>query len=297
SGVRHGMEAAGLAPALRRACPSLRHVLVADSSLEDLKQEWAGASPARVELRPDSPLLLAPTSGTTSLRSKICVHSHDGLLSNALLIADCGGALPTDVVISTSPFSHLFGLLSLHLSIAVGARQVMLGSGWDVNRFLRLADETAPTLLFAVPAQLRDIVGHMADGQLRLRQIRTSGAPVPEKLAQEVARKTAATVAIPWGMSEVGAAVTTLPGDSAGTAGHVIGRPIGNSQARVVGLDERDCEPGQVGELRYRTPFQFRGYLGEPELTHAAFTADGWLRTGDLASLDGEGRLSFHGRA
>jgi acyl transferase domain-containing protein/acyl-CoA synthetase (AMP-forming)/AMP-acid ligase II len=296
SGVRHGLDQAGFEDALRAASPSLCHVLVAGGSLDSLRQEWAGRSPDRPGLTPDLPLLLVPTSGTTSLRPKICVHSHDGLMSNALAIADQGGALSADVIVSTSPFSHLFGMLSLHLGLAVGARQVMFGGGWDVNRFLELADQTAPTLLFAVPAQLRDIAGNTVDGRLRLRQIRTSGAPAPESLVQEVGLRTSGAVVVQWGMSEVGAGITTQPGESAGTTGHVIGRAIENAQARVVDADENDCAPGQIGELRFLTPFQFRGYLDEPDLTRAAFTGAGWLRTGDLASIDADGRLSFHGR-
>ncbi|WP_305039406.1 type I polyketide synthase [Frankia sp. Cj5] len=296
-GRRHGVDIDGLTRKLRAACPSLRHVLLAPGSLMDLKHEWAGAPPVRLDLQPHSPLLLAPTSGTTSLRPKICVHTHDGVLSNALAIVGRGGVLPTDRILSTSPFSHMFGLLALHLGLAVGARQVMFGGGWDVDRFLRLTDETAPTVLFAVPAQLRDILGHVPDGRLRLRQVRASGAPVPERLARAVSSRTGAAVAVQWGMSELGAGATTLPGENAGTSGYGIGLPVEHSEARVVGPDERDCEPGQVGELRFRSPFQFRGYLGEPELTQAAFAGDGWLRTGDLAAIDGEGRLTFHGRA
>jgi len=72
-----------------------------------------------------------------------------------------------------------------------------------------------------------------------------------------------------------------------------IGFPTLGQEIRVVREDGSDVEPGEPGEILYRSPSLFAGYLNDPEATRNAFTADGWLRTGDLARMDGSGYLSF----
>jgi acyl-CoA synthetase (AMP-forming)/AMP-acid ligase II len=286
--------------------PTLRHLLVVNAEketeelrVEQLLQQWAGTSPKLIKVRPDDPFTLLASSGTNSLRPKICMHSHDGLLSNAAMTSQIGQTNANDTLLSLSPFTHLFGLLSIHLSLFSKGRQTLI-EAYERENFIHLAHQSQANVVFAVPAQLRDICAY-ADGmpatmKIALREIRTGGAGVPASLVHDVRHILGANVIVQWGMSEVGAGTFTYPEDPPEAASRSIGRPISGGEARIV--DERgyDVPDGETGELWYRSPYMFRGYFGDPELTQSSLTDDGWLKTGDLASRNEDGTIAFQGR-
>ncbi|MFF7125263.1 beta-ketoacyl synthase N-terminal-like domain-containing protein [Streptomyces sp. NPDC008240] len=298
----------GTVGALRSAVPSLRSVLVAGDSPQDrgavaveaLLTRWAGQPPRPVELRPEMPFVLLPSSGTTSARPKICLHSHDGLLSNTASVAEESAASFTGAVITACPLTHLFGLQSLHTALFTRCPQALL-RGWDPDRFLELARAEQPAVVFAVPTQLHDIVGRLADrgepAGFRPREIRTAGAAIPGALVSGVREALGSPLVVVWGMSEVGTGTCTRADDPAEVPERSVGRPTYGASVRIVTEDGAECPPGEPGELQYRSPGMFRGYHREPELTRSAVTGDGWLRTGDLASIGEDGRIAFLGRA
>ncbi|AXE25009.1 acyl transferase [Streptomyces globosus] len=253
-----------------------------------------GLAPQPVPVTADSPLVLMPSSGTTSARPKICIHTHGGLLGNAVAAAREGGTTAGDTLLSGSPFTHLFGLFSVHLSLVAAARQAVLPR-WDTEAFRQLAAASRASVLFAVPAQLRDLV-ESPDPVARLREVRTGGAAVPASLVAGVRSALGAATVVQWGMSEVGAGLSTAPDDPVGVAARSIGRPVGEGRVRVVGEDGRPCPVGETGELEFHGPSLFRGYLADPEATAEAMTPDGWLRTGDLACLHEDGTVGYRGR-
>ncbi|MTD54310.1 type I polyketide synthase [Amycolatopsis pithecellobii] len=292
--------------ALRATITGLGRVLVADGAEDDpeslaaLARRWAGSRPEAVETRPDSPFLLFASSGTTSMAPKICMHSYRGLLSNAqTVIADGTPVSPADTILSCSQLSFAFGLLSAHIGILTGARQALLRT-WAIDRLVSLVAAVRPTVLYAVPPQLRDVVAELRDNESfrlpRLREIRTGGSLVPESLVRALMPSLADHVIVQWGMSELGAGMYTRPGDPAEVMSRTVGLPGGGSRARVVDDEGRPCAAGVVGNLEYDGPSVFRGYYRAPEATEQAFTADGWLRTGDLASIDSTGAVTIHGR-
>ncbi|MEU4210833.1 beta-ketoacyl synthase N-terminal-like domain-containing protein [Streptomyces sp. NPDC026206] len=295
--------------ALLRTVPSLRAVVVAGPageepapgvvSLDSLRDTWAGSAPHPVEVRPDMPFVLVPSSGTTSARPKICVHSHDGLLSNtASVTADAAEAF-SEAVITACPLTHLFGLQSMHSALFAACRQVLL-DGWDPDRFLELARQARPSVVFAVPTQLHDVVARLAGtgepAGFRPVEVRTAGAAVPGALVEDVRAALDCSLVVVWGMSELGTGTCTRAEDPADVAVRSVGRPTSGARVRIVDQQGSQCPPGEAGELQYRSPGMFRGYFGDPELTRAALTEDGWLRTGDLASVDEDGLVMFHGR-
>jgi acyl-CoA synthetase (AMP-forming)/AMP-acid ligase II len=290
--------------------PSLHHLLlIGDSHRESdtinvnaLLHQWAGASPFPVPVEPDDPFVLLASSGTTSLRPKICMHSHDGLLSNAAAVVSDGEARSEDILISASPFTHLFGLLSIHLSIFSQGQQALL-PGWKTERFLELAHQSAATVAFAVPAQLRDVClyldTHSDSPRINLREVRTGGAKVSSSLIADVRRVLGAGVIVQWGMSEVGAGTFTRPNDPPTAASTSIGRAVTGAEVRTVNENSNggsDLPVGETGDFWYRSPYMFRGYLHDEALSRESVTSDGWLRTGDLASFNADGTVAYQGR-
>jgi cyclohexanecarboxylate-CoA ligase len=226
-------------------------------------------------VEPGDPFVLAPTSGTES-RPKICMHTHEGLLSNAAQVAREAAIGEHDVLLPASGFTHLFGLLGVHVATLSGAALVATGK-FDAERCVDACVREAVTMLWAVPAQLVGIVTVAERTRATfpsLREIRTAGAPLSPALAASIARTFGVEPLVHWGMSEVG-------------AGIVGGRPLAGAQVRVEAKD---------GELHYRRADMFRGYLNDRAATARAITSDGFLRTGDLATIDGDGRVSYAGR-
>jgi acyl-CoA synthetase (AMP-forming)/AMP-acid ligase II len=293
--------------------PALRYALFVGAEVEtqkdeeekqvygvtNLLKEWRGAELLPVTVDQDDPFVLLASSGTTSLRPKICIHTHFSLLANAGTVSSEGRASAADVILSASPFTHLFGLLSIHLSLFSRGKQALLG-GWKTENFLELAANSGATVAFAVPTQLRDVCiyqdNHPKAPRLSLREVRTGGASVPAQLVADVRRVLDAGVIVQWGMSEVGAGTFTRPEDPPEAASRSIGRQVGGAEVRIIGEDGRELPEDEAGELCYRGPYLFRGYLGDRQVTEQALTPDGWLKTGDLASRNADGTLAYRGR-
>ncbi|MEV0375231.1 beta-ketoacyl synthase N-terminal-like domain-containing protein [Streptomyces sp. NPDC050636] len=302
-----GSESEATARSLLESVPSLRGALMAGApdagreepgvgSLDGLLAAWAGSGPRPVDVTPDLPLVLIPSSGTASARPKLCVHSHDGLLSNtAAVTAEAADAFD-GMVLTACPMTHLFGLQAMHAALFAACGQVLL-AGWDVDRFLELAREHEPRVVFAVPAQLRDVVARLAKTDepagFGPYQVRTAGAAVAPALAVQVRTVLDCELVVVWGMSEIGTGTRTRSHDPDGS----VGGPVGGVDVRVVDEHGGVCAAGATGELQYRGPGLFRGYFREPELTRSALTEDGWLRTGDLAAIDADGVVVLRGRA
>jgi acyl-CoA synthetase (AMP-forming)/AMP-acid ligase II len=302
----HKRDLLAMGQRLLAAQPSLRHLLFVGAAgqtntpgVDDLVRQWAGASPRPVPVTPDDPFMLLASSGTTSLRPKICIHSHNGLLSNASATARDAGAREDDTLVSASPFTHAFGLLSIHLSIFSRGRQALL-PGWNLDAFLDIAHRASTTVAFLVPAQLRDVCAyldtHSEAPRIKLREVRSGGAKVPATLVADARRLLGAGVIVQWGMSEVGAGTFTRPDDPPEAASTSIGRPITNAEFLIADDNGAVVPDGETGELWYRSPYMFRGYLHDPELTRQAITPDGWLRTSDLASRNEDGNITYQGR-
>ncbi|KJY26003.1 hypothetical protein VR44_31060 [Streptomyces katrae] len=256
------------------------------------RESWAmlladgtGEQPVPVAVRPDMPLMVLPSSGTTAARRKLCLHTHDAALSNGAAVAADGLVTEADVLLGALPFGG-FTLQLIHLTLFTRARQALLPH-WDLDAFLDVAARTGATVLYAAPAQLGDLVRRLdtrSGAGIALRWVRTGCASVPASLIGDLRRTTGARVIVQW--SEVWAGTYTRLDDPDDAVSATIGTPVAGARVRVVD-----------GELQLRGPSMFRGYLGEPELTRAAVTGDGWLRTGDRAEIGVDGRVRFLGRA
>ncbi|MCH6171754.1 class I adenylate-forming enzyme family protein [Pseudonocardia alaniniphila] len=280
--VRHAYGHGDVRALIDRVRPA---VVVDTQTWQGLSAAGAGRRPDEVVVSPDAPFMLLPSSGTSAGRPKICMDSHDGLLSNAASVLAESSMTGKDVVTSASPLTDLFGLPSIHLSLFTRNRQDPFAE-WDFPRFFELAEKAATTVLFAVSA-LSDILSGVAGRPgFTLREVRASGSSVPTSLVTRTQQELGAQMIVQWGMSELGAGAFTRPDETAETLSSTVGTPVREAEARAI---ER--------ELQFRSPSLFRGYWGEPETTDAAITDDGWLRTGDTVNIDPDGRTIYLGRS
>ena len=139
--------------------------------------------------------------------------------------------------------------------------------------------------------------GGLDAGALRgVRHLTWGGAAMPSPLARQL-REWVPDVFNSYGLTECSGTITvTAPGASLEELTDTVGRPVAPDRLRIADADGVAVPAGEVGEVQISGPHVFRGYLHRPDATARAFTRDGWLRSGDLGSLDPRGNLHLHGR-
>ncbi len=233
---------------------------------------------------PDAAAVAVLTSGTTGC-PKAALLSHRALATSTRSWTE---ALPpaTGWLLCLG-LAHVAGLGIAWRALGAGVPLTVVAP-FDATRTLAaLAGPDAPSHVSLVPAQLARLLDAAGDRPAPpgLRAVLLGGAPIPPEL---VARATAAgwPIVPTYGLTEAGSGVTALlPADAAAHPGSA-GTALAGVTVRVV-----DAGADGVGAIEVRTPAAFIGYLGRPDETAAAFTPDGWLRTGDLGRLDQAARL------
>jgi fatty-acyl-CoA synthase len=290
----------------RLTAPELRYQLDdAEPSLflvEDPYEELAGATgrhferlapgPSRVQapslrVRDDDALLLIYTSGTTG-RPKGALLSHANCFWTNLSFDLATGVHGDDVVLQLLPQFHCGGW-NVHplLSWLKGAR-VVLERQFDAERVLGLIEEKRVTTMMGVPAIylfLSQQPGFANADLSSLERAVVGGAPMPESLLRTWAAHGTAIVQ-GYGLTEAAPNVLCLPPEDAVRKLGYAGKPYPFVDVRLSAEEE----------LQVRGPNVFPGYWRNPDATAAAFTGDGWLRTGDVAECDGEGFYRIKGR-
>ena len=244
------------------------------------------------------PFLLLYTSGTTAAPKGVPLSYHS-MLGNARAGIAEHRLAADDVILSAAPYSHLFGLYSFHLALCAGACSLLLPA-FSPPALVEAIARGRPTALFTAPAHIAACIdGGLLDGadlsSLRLAVV--SGSALPATLARDFdARLGRGRLTQLWGMTETQAGLYTRPDDPIDVAAAGAGRPSPGTEIRVVAEDGAVAAAGREGELQIRGPLLFPGYFDNPAATAAAFTADGWFRTGDLAVIDEAGNVAITGR-
>ena len=167
--------------------------------------------------------------------------------------------------------------------------------------FAQAIADGKPTVLFASPAHFAALLkaGLLDSSDLSsVRLVICSGSACPPELARAVAAKLPNGVFSQlWGTTEMQAGLYTRPDDPVEVAAFTVGRPSPGAEVRVVGPGDAALPPGTEGELQVRGSLMFPGYYGNEEANARAFTADGWFRSGDQASLDAGGDARITGRS
>lgn len=248
------------------------------------------------EVAEADPVIMLYTSGTTG-RPKGAVHTHR-FLSTLHSAAEELEFSADDCVVLYLPLFHILALVGgLIMMTLVGARVVLMAR-FDATESLRLMQRERATLLYGIPTTYIDQLNSPAVDHTDFGPVRFAWASLAPDLSEKVRAKLGVLCLNPYGMTETAACVT-FPrlGDPPDVVIRTVGRPLGQMEAKVV--DEATGWPvprGDVGALMLRGPSIMRGYHNQPDATARAFDAEGWFRTGDLASMDGKGNVTFLGR-
>ena len=287
---------------LRSNLPALRHVVVVRDDAPAGMRPWsdlARAAPPTTPAAADAEAiaLLIYTSGTTA-DAKGVLHSHDTLLAEARSLGPVHGLDPTDTVLMPSPLTHVSGIAHAFLVPAVFGSTAVLMDRWEPTAGLELIAAERVTYMVGAPTFLRDLAeaaraAHADTSSLRL--FSCGGADVDPVLVRTAAETLGCVAKRVYGSTEFPTVSTTGPDDPPERRIDSEGRPIGAVELRVVDDDGDDVATGVTGEILARGPECFLGYRNAA-LNADTFTADGWLRTGDLGTLDAAGYLRITGR-
>ncbi|ACC75262.1 AMP-binding protein [Paraburkholderia phymatum] len=242
--------------------------------------------------------LLMYTSGTTGAPKGVLL-THRNLLANAANITAEHRLGADDRVLASLPLYHINGLVVTLLAPLFHAGSVVMTPRFSARTFWRDAARHGCTWINVVPtivAYLLNSDEPCAYDLSALKFCRSASAALPADHHRAFESRFHIGIIETMGMTETAAPVFSNPYDAAQRRIGSIGVPSGG-EAKVIDQQGRECAPNECGELVLRGEQVMSGYYKRPEETLAAFTADGWLRTGDLGYRDDEGYFYINGRA
>jgi acyl-CoA synthetase (AMP-forming)/AMP-acid ligase II len=290
------------AHSLTSVVEEVRLHLPAPCRMYEIEGAWemignAGGDPLPVERDPAEELAVLPySSGTTGLPKGVML-SHQNLTTNLRQIMALRMTTEQSTALSFLPFYHIYGMMVLNCGLAIGLTQVLVPR-FDPEQILRLTDQHRVTDLYCVPPAILALVDAASHGRYNLSSLRliTSGAaPLPLEVARQAAASLGCGVSQGYGLTESSSTTNVTP-TSAPCEGSV-GPPVADTVEKIVDTETGDeLPPGEAGELLVQGPQVMLGYWNNADATADAFTPDGWLRTGDIASVDINRYVRIHDR-
>jgi len=289
-------------------CPRLERAVF---FWEDDWDEIVAGSPAvdeaavaerRTGLRPDEPINIQYTSGTTGF-PKGATLSHRNILNNGFFVTELQHIGPGDRVCIPVPFYHCFGMVMGNLGCTThGATMVIPSDAFDPVHVLDTVQAERCTALYGVPTMFIAELGLPDFATYDLTSLRTgvmAGSPCPVEVMKAcVDEMHMEDVTICYGMTETSPVSTqTLPDDSLHHRTATVGRAHPHVEIRVAAPETGETlARGETGEFCTRGYSVMSGYWDDDERTAEAIDSDGWMHTGDLAVMADDGYVNIVGR-
>ncbi|MCI4643594.1 MAG: fatty acid--CoA ligase family protein, partial [Hyphomonadaceae bacterium] len=244
----------------------------------------------------DDTALIVYTSGTTGA-PKGAMISHRALRKTSVIQSQLlSYAAPR--VLNNLPINHIGSVGDILTSTIAAGGAVIMQQRFNPAEGFELMARHGATLWGQIPTMfqlaLDDDSAHTADLS-SLKCILFSGAPASPALIDRL-RAICPNVVNAYGMTETVGSVTWAIGCDREVLADTVGAPVDAYPLRIAAEAGEDIAPGEVGEIQVQGDFHFTGYWGNEDATRAAFTPDGWLKTGDLGRLRDDGRVSLAGR-
>jgi len=260
-------------------------------------QYLARLNAAAAEVSTDDPALIVYTSGSTGA-PKGAMLSHRSIVSSARIQCEHWWAEPLRVL-NNLPINHIGSAVELACHAIVGGGTNVLMARFDPVAMPGVIREQGVTVIHQVPTMYQLLLekGRPAPADLSsLQALIWSGAPAPRSLIEQL-RAYCANHFTAYGMTETGGEVLYTPaGASDEMLSLSVGLPVPQIPLRLGRLDGSGPSEESSGEIQIQGPTMMSGYLGLPEVTAQAFTADGWLRTGDIGERRPDGSYRITGR-
>ena len=242
----------------------------------------------------ERPVCICFTSGSTGAPKAAWFADRQ---LRAVAEIDAGGAWSAGPGISSTQFAHVAFMTKLPWMLACG-RTTHLLDRWSAGAALELTARHGMTAVIGVAPQIALMVRHPSSSVLDFSAVRAvvaGGGPSAPELVRLARERFGAPYSIRYSSTESGGVGLGTALDADDEACHSVGRPRPGVQAEIRDPDGQPVAPGETGELWLRSPTVMSGYWRDPEST-AETLVDGWLRTGDLATVDPGGLYRLAGR-
>lgn len=259
-----------------------------------------GASPP---VEGDEALLLY-TSGTTGL-PKGAVLTHKNVVTGGKNVVAGHGLTPADRALCVLPIYHINGAMVTVSAPLVSGGSVVMPHRFKASQYWRWAADHACTWSSVVPTIIKYLLDRADQepydfgGEPRLKQFRfgrSASAPLPPVVLEQWEQTFQVPMIETLGLTETAGTVLTNPMPPAPHKVGSVGLPVGN-EGKIISADGREVAEGEEGEIVIRGENVLGHYYKNPDATRAAFTADGWFRTGDLGKRDHDGYFFITGRS
>jgi acyl-CoA synthetase (AMP-forming)/AMP-acid ligase II len=265
----------------------------------DFERRGAGREEAAIgrarAVEPDQVSDILFTSGTTG-RSKGAMSAHRQSLDVARAWAECGQVTHADRYLVLNPFFHSFGYKAGILVGLLTGAAIVPQLVYDPEQAMRLIAAERITVLPGAPTIYQTILDHPGRSKLDLSSLRlavTGAAVVPVALVERMQSELSFdTVLTAYGLTEAVVVTMCRPGDDPKIVATTSGRATAGFEIRIADTGD----PSTAGEILLRGPNVMLGYLDDPAATAEAVDAEGWLHTGDVGKLDGDGNLTITDR-
>lgn len=301
-----GFDYPAMIEELKPKLPSLEHVFAVGgegkNSFEafflDQEQEIGQTNEALYAERrpsPNSVTQLLYTSGTTG-QPKGGMHTANTLICAVNHIINDIGVFAEDICYMASPLAHQTGFLMGVLLPVVLKTTIVLEDIWNADHAWPIIMDEKVTFTMASTPFLADMTNSdlAASCSDHFKTFVSGGAPIPRVLVKRAVETMNIDVLAVWGMTEVCIVTATRRDDPEEKIFGTDGKPLSDSEVKIVDEQGNELPTGQEGLLLSRSPFSFVGYLKRPELF--SVNADGWMDTGDMATLDEDGYIRICGR-
>jgi len=311
AGIQGGDPGTSFGAVSSAAFPAFRHAVLIDGtprpgmlSFAQLLAAGLSVPPAALRARqaavqPGDVSQIQFTSGTTGA-PKGAMITHRGTINNARLFGIRAGFRAGDRMVTAMPFFHTAGNVLDVLGLLVHGGTLVKAIHFEPLKLLELVEQERATILHGVPTMVIAMLQHPRVAEFdssSLRMFISGGTPIPVPVLEQVKAQFGADPVIGFGMTEAGPMVTgTRPEDSFELKSATVGVPLPHISVKIVDSNGATVALGERGELLIRTFSVMRGYYKMPDKTAEAVDADGWLHSGDLATLDAGGYVRIVGR-
>ncbi len=253
-------------------------------------------SPPAVAIRPEDVVLFQYTGGTTGL-PKAAMLTHRNLISNVTMVDAWvkDGKPGAETIMAAIPFFHVYGMTTALLyGVLLGARIVTVPNPRPIGTVMEIIAKERCTIFPGVPAMYIGIINHKDVASYDLKSIKvcvSGSAPLPLQVQTQFEQITGGRLVEGYGLSETSPLTHGNPVRGKRKVGS-IGVPFPDTDAKIIDLETGASLPfdgASQGELCVRGPQVMKGYWNRSEETLATIDADGWLRTGDICTVDAEG--------
>lgn len=270
------------------------------ASLRDLLTEGRPAPTVHIDAARHIAVL--PYSSGTTGRPKGVMLTHRNLVANIRQIESLLQVTPDDRVLCVLPFFHIYGMnVLLNLSLYRRAALVTMPK-FELEPFLRTVSSQKCTLVYIAPPIAVALAKHPLVDEFDLSSVDTvisGAAPLDRQLGEAVARRLGTRIGQGFGMSELSPVSHVIPRGRTDIPLDSVGPTVPNVVCKIVDpqtgsevVYPTGCGVSEPGELWVKGPNTMKGYLGNPEATNETIDAEGFLHTGDIATVDAQGNVA-----